>query len=79
MRSLRTLAAAALALLASSNQDAPPLDFEQVRAFAAPTERDLVHRQVDWLPAVVDGVAAAQQEDRPIVLWLYFGGPLGDC
>jgi hypothetical protein len=79
MRLLRSALALALVCLTGSAQDAPPLDFEQVRAFAAPTERDLVHREVDWLPAVVDGVVAAQQQDRPIVLWLYFGGPLGDC
>lgn len=58
---------------------AAPLDLDQVLAWAAPTERDLLHRQVDWHPAVIDGVLAAQAADRPLVLWLYFGGPLGDC
>lgn len=62
-----------------ASQSAPPLDVDQVIAWAAPTERDLAHRAVDWLPAVVDGVVAGQTQDKPIVLWLYFGGPLGDC
>lgn len=56
-----------------------PLDLDRTLAWAAPSERDLLHRQVDWHPAVIDGVLAAQAADRPLVLWLYFGGPLGDC
>lgn len=60
-------------------EEPPPLDVDQVIAWAAPQEGDLAHRAVDWLPAVIDGVIAGQRADRPIVLWLYFGGPLGDC
>jgi|GEM_PF-2177825 len=48
-------------------------------AWAAPSERDLLHRTVDWHAAVIDGVLEAQTEDKPLLLWLYFGGPLDDC
>ncbi|QDU86291.1 hypothetical protein Pla163_34420 [Planctomycetes bacterium Pla163] len=56
-----------------------PLDVDRVIALAAPTARDLVHRQVEWHGSVIDGVLAAQAADKPLLLWLYFGGPLGDC
>jgi hypothetical protein len=58
---------------------AAPLDVDRVIALAAPTARDLVHRQVEWHGSVIDGVLAAQAADKPLLLWLYFGGPLGDC
>lgn len=55
------------------------LDYERVIALATPTARDLVHREVQWHGSVIDGVLAAQAADKPLLLWLYFGGPLGDC
>lgn len=35
--------------------------------------------EVDWQPTVLDGLNLAVKEDKPILLWLYFGGPLGNC
>ncbi|MEZ5978868.1 MAG: hypothetical protein R3F34_11665 [Planctomycetota bacterium] len=63
----------------TADADEAPLDVAAIAAYAAPSARDLVHRSVDWLPTALDGIVAAQAADKPIVLWLYFGGPLGDC
>lgn len=70
---------AIVGLIAFARGDETALDFEQVKEWAAPRAADLVHREVAWLPAVVDGVIAGEAQDKPLLLWLYFGGPLGDC
>lgn len=35
--------------------------------------------KVDWQKTVMDGQVLGAKEDKPILLWLYFGGPLGNC
>ena len=57
----------------------PDFDPTDTIAWAAPTESDLLHRTVSWHDAVIDGVLDAQAQDKPLLLWLYFGGPLDDC
>jgi hypothetical protein len=32
---------------------------------------------VPWLPSLRDGVKAARQEDKPLLLWVMNGHPLG--
>lgn len=40
---------------------------------------DLRFQQIDWQERFYDGVARAQKEDKPLLLWLYFGDPRGNC
>ena len=39
---------------------------------------ELRWQQVTWL-SFWDGLVAAQQQDRPIFYWVYFGDPRGGC
>lgn len=38
-----------------------------------------VHRSIPWRSTVAEAMRDAQRLDRPLLLWLYFGGPLGAC
>lgn len=53
--------------------------FDQVKQHATPRAQDLAWQQIDWHNTVADGVNKARQEDKPIVMWLYFGDPRGSC
>lgn len=53
--------------------------FSQVKHHASPRAEDLAWQQIDWQNTVADGVNKARLEDKPIVMWLYFGDPRGSC
>lgn len=40
---------------------------------------DLRFQQIDWHERFFDGLVRAQKEDKPLLLWLYFGDPRGNC
>lgn len=54
-------------------------NYSSVRNFAKPKASDLTFQQIDWKPSVYEGLLAAQKEDKPMVLWLYFGDPRSSC
>ena len=54
-------------------------NYAEVRRHVELRPGDLNFQQVDWRSSVYDGVAQAQREDKPLVLWLYFGDPRGGC
>ena len=41
-----------------------------------PKADDLCYQTVDWLPTFWDAVIAAQEADKPILLWAMNGHPL---
>ena len=53
--------------------------FAAVRAHASPTKQDLAFQGIDWQTSVFDGLVRAQREDKPMVMWMYFGDPRGRC
>ena len=73
-----------LALLIAAQTGAAPakLDestFAAVRAYATPSKRDLAFQEIDWKTSVFEGLVEAQRQDKPLLLWMYFGDPRGRC
>lgn len=52
-------------------------NFEQVKSYVVGGEQRFL--EVDWKSTVLDGHNAGVKADKPILLWLYFGGPMGNC
>src|SRR5262245_3826767 len=63
---------------AANAQELSPAAYSQLRAKVDVTEAELCWQKVNWLP-YWDGLVAAQQQDRPIFYWVYFGDPRGGC
>ena len=64
----------------ASQADAPLLrrvDLEDWRAHLLPGAADLRFAQIAWEPTFLDGVRRASEEERPLLLWLMNGHPLG--
>ncbi len=40
---------------------------------------DLGFQAVDWRATAYEGLLESQRADKPLLLWLYFGGPRGAC
>lgn len=53
--------------------------FPAIRTHASPTTEDLAFQQLDWHNTVYDGLQASQREDKPMLMWMYFGDPRGHC
>ena len=68
-------------VVALAGAEGPPVELND-QTFAS--WRDRIHPKaaercfetVPWLPTFWDGVMAAQEEDRPILLWAMNGHPL---
>ena len=54
-------------------------NYQQVKSLVAPTERDFAFEQVDWQQSLPAAINIAAREDKPLLLWLYFGNPTGNC
>ena len=58
----------------------PLLEAEAVADWAAhirPSEDDLAFARIDWAPTFTDGLRRADAEEKPLLLWLMNGHPLG--
>lgn len=66
-------------LLAAAPERLTDQSYPEVRKHVELRPGDLRFQQVDWRDRVLDGVVQAQKEDKPLVLWLYFGDPRGNC
>ena len=69
-------------LLTSAQQSPEKLsvsNFKEVRDYVIGDTADPEYYKVAWKENVLDGVVSAKAQDKPILLWLYFGGPLGNC
>lgn len=73
---------AAIALMLALQGEPDRLTLEtwgQVRAYATPTAKDLSFQSLDWQPTALDAINEGRKQDKPILLWLYFGDPRGHC
>lgn len=52
-------------------------NFEEMKAYVVGGEARFL--DVDWKATVLDGHNTGLKKDKPILLWLYFGGPMGNC
>lgn len=62
----------------------PPAELSEttlaaVRRHASPTAEDLAFQRLDWRTTIHEGLLAAQREDKPLLMWMYFGDPRGHC
>ncbi len=62
----------------AESQELAPVTYSQLRATIDVTPEELCWQKVAWQP-FWDGLVAAQQQDRPIFYWVYFGDPRGGC
>ena len=51
--------------------------FAAWRAHIQPAPEELAYEQLDWLPTFGEGLAAAQEQGRPLLVWGMNGHPLG--
>ncbi|MFT5050008.1 MAG: hypothetical protein ACI8QZ_001401 [Chlamydiales bacterium] len=64
----------------SSGRLEPSLKGHGVDAWAAYLVGDPAEsawRDIPWIPSLAEGVQAARQADRPLLLWMMNGHPLG--
>lgn len=54
-------------------------NYEQVKSYVVGKESENNFLQVNWHKTFQSGQAEAVSSDKPILLWLYFGGPTGRC
>ena len=77
------LAVLALALLGVSSAVAgepAPLTAEtyaQYKAEIGPQAADAAWQRIDWLPSYREGLEAGSKQQKPILLWVMNGHPLG--
>lgn len=53
--------------------------FDAVRAYVQPTAQDRLYQSLDWNRSVYEGLIEGRAQDRPLLLWMYFGDPQGQC
>jgi hypothetical protein len=51
--------------------------YPALRADIGPQESDAAWQRIDWMPSYREGLEAAAQEQKPILLWVMNGHPLG--
>lgn len=71
---MRAAILVALALVVPPQE---PPDFEAVRAHVLPDAEEVAFRSLGWSASLWDGVVAAQETEKPILLWAMNGHPLG--
>ena len=69
------LALALAPALAAPPQELP--DFAAVRAHVLPDAEEVAFKDLGWRASLWDGVVAAQEAEKPILLWAMNGHPLG--
>jgi hypothetical protein len=57
----------------------PPLSAEYAkgRGLVLPSPGERSYRKIEWRTSVLDGIVAAQKKDRPVMIVLMNGHPLG--
>lgn len=53
--------------------------YESVKSHVAPKKKDFAFKNVDWHMNLPDAISQATEADKPLLLWLYFGNPQGNC
>ncbi|MBK1855368.1 hypothetical protein JO972_10390 [Verrucomicrobiaceae bacterium 5K15] len=54
-------------------------NFDQVADDVRLKPSDETYQKVSWLDTVLQGQQQAQRQDKPLLLWLYFGDPRANC
>jgi len=54
-------------------------NFDEVADYARQSEREKLYLEVNWHNSVLDAQRVAFAADKPLLLWLYFGDPRGNC
>ena len=54
-------------------------NFDEVAAYVRLKKGDLNYQKVSWYSTVIEGQREAQKQDKPLLLWLYFGDPRANC
>lgn len=52
---------------------------EEVEKYIRLKLADENYQKITWHSTVIAGQRKAQNEDKPLLLWLYFGDPRGNC
>ena len=52
-------------------------NFQEWREHILPQENELNWLQIPWLTTFADGIIAANDADKPVLLWVMNGHPLG--
>ena len=54
-------------------------NFDQVAEYVGLRSGDLNYQKIKWHSTVIKGQREAQKQDKPLLLWLYFGDPRANC
>ncbi|BDS07166.1 hypothetical protein NT6N_22060 [Oceaniferula spumae] len=54
-------------------------NFDEVANYVRLKPADEIYQTVTWLDTVLAGHQEAQKQDKPLLLWLYFGDPRANC
>jgi hypothetical protein len=76
---VRSILASLILVLAASAQPPAELNDKTLadwRDRIRPKSEELCFETVNWLPTFWEGVVAAQEQDKPILLWAMNGHPL---
>lgn len=52
--------------------------YERLRDYILPRPYELKFLEIPWQPTFWNGVAQAQRQDKPLLLWFMEGHPLGE-
>jgi hypothetical protein len=52
-------------------------DYEKMRDLILPSPHEQSYRSIDWRTNVLRGVVDAQRQDKPVMIFLMNGHPLG--
>ena len=64
---------------AAAAQERGPVSHEAVEAKIAEIRvDDVAWRQIPWKTCILDGLATAQREDKPIMFWCHIDRPVDD-
>ncbi|MEQ8280350.1 MAG: hypothetical protein RMA76_13540 [Deltaproteobacteria bacterium] len=56
-----------------------PSTYDRVKELVRLRPGDLQFQAVNWHSTAYEGIRESQRTDKPLLLWLYFGGPRGAC
>jgi hypothetical protein len=65
----------------NGDEPAPPVlddrTFGKWRDFIHPSEAELASERIDWNPTLWGGLMRAQEEKKPLMIWIMNGHPCG--
>ena len=62
---------------ATTTDDAAAFDLAEARALVMPDEAERRWEQIEFLPSYAVGLKAASDQQKPLMLWVMNGHPLG--